>query len=422
MAIDVETGHFTKNNGGVTNETNVVSTAFQAKALIVWASYESESNAETDDHAILAIGFSDGTNHRAICSRHEDAVTMSDVAMALRNDACIAFILPTSETITSRASVAFNAIDITFTWNVADTKATIIHYIIYGGADITGVQVGDFTKSIAAEPVDQQITTDSDVQSITEGKGVVFIFDARENSMNSINSNESLSFGMATGTAKEVSMWEGNDDNTASSEQRFAYEEDKIVIGRSAQTGVLRYTGEFNGFNSTGFKVNWTTNNTEANIIPFLIIKGGQWEVGNETASTSVTTKATTTVFQPKGLFNIVTPRTATGLSQQDLAVTVGAAGSTTTEESAGITDKDAAAIMETGASSNITHCTRVLNATTTAPTVNGEAQLDGFNALDFTLDWTDAATALFKFLWCVCGDEAAPAAPVEQTQGMIIG
>jgi len=63
---------------------------------------------------------------------------------------------------------------------------------------------------------------------------------------------------------------------------------------------------------------------------------------------------------------------------------------------------------MEGGVASSITKCVRVFdNDFVDPPVVNAEANVDTFNCNDFTLDWTDAGTSEWKFVWCVCGDNS---------------
>ena len=137
-------------------------------------------------------------------------------------------------------------------------------------------------------------------------------------------------------------------------------------------------------------------------IVIFLIIKGAQWESGNETARTTTGTKATTTTFEPKGLYTFAVKRTADGSAQEDLNMNIGATHGLT-NDSGGMTDEDGVGTTNIGVMSSNTKLVRYNNANSQA--VLTESELDSFNPTDFTLDWTTVDGNAYKFLWVVCGN-----------------
>lgn len=414
MALDIEPGTFTKDSTGTDGATNVVTTSFQPKAIIMWASKLATSDVITGGHCIFSYGFSDGSNHRSVAVRHEDAVARSDSLHTTRNDAIITLMDPGSSGILARGSIVFNANDFTVTWDLNDTVATRVHYIIYGGTDITGVQVGDFAKTTAAAPVTQSITVDADVQNIEEGKGILFVAGNNDNGFNTAINNGEMYIGMATKNSEVGSIWEGNDDNTARSEQAHSYADTEVILSRDpVEAGIIKFRGRFGEFTPTGFDINWINNINTAIPISFLIIKGGKWQVGHETIRTTNGTKATITDFKPKGLFSFGVKAISFGFGRKSLSWNVGASDGAI-ESSAAALDEHNADPTENGSASSITKCVRVFdNDFVDPPVVNSEAHVDSFNSNDFTLDWTDTNNDLeWKFVWCVCGD-AGVAPPV---------
>lgn len=407
MALDVETGTFTKDNSGTDGATDVVSTSFQPKALIIWGVLQQVADSENGGDASHSLGFSDGTNSRCVDVRSEDAIARSDYLRVSNNDAVLGFLDPAGTGFLAKASVVFNASDFTVTWNLNNTDASRIHYIIYGGSDITGVQVGDFVKTTAAQPANQSITTDADVQNITPGEGIVFFLHARRNAFNITTNDIFTQLGAASDTTEEAVFAAGGDDNDAVGQPFLFNLDDACIIGTGTASGGINYEGEFNGFDALGFDINFRLNDGVTDIISFMIIKGGKWEVGTETAGTATGNKVTTTGHQPKGLLVIGNKQTVTGFSQGiDQSYNIGASDATT-ETSGAWTDQDGAIDMIVGGSSSITKLARILNALNT-PTVDGEANVASFNALDFTLDWTNAASAAFRFMWVIAGDGVA--------------
>ncbi len=413
MALDVETGTFTKNNGGVNGETDTITTSFQPKAIIIWGVLQQTAESEVRADASFSHGFSDGTNHRCVDVRSEDNVARSDYRRAQNNDGVLGFLDPGGTGFLAKASVVFNASDFTITWDIANTDASRIHYIIYGGADITGVQVSDFTKSTTTTPpdVNQSITTDADVQNITAGEGVVFFLHSHQTAFNSAVNDLFLQLGAASDTTEEAVFASAGDDNDAVGAPLCGNQGDHCILGYGPTAAVIDYRAEFNGFDADGFDVNWTINDAAADIISFMIIKGGKWQVGVETANTSTGNKVTTTGHQPKSLLVVGNLQTTAVLEDIDQSHNMGASDATT-ETSGAWTDKDGAATMNVGRASSITKLARHFTVPTTgAPTVDGEANVDSFNPTDFTLNWTDAAADLYRFMWIIAGDGAPPPA-----------
>lgn len=411
MALDIEPGTFTKDSTGTDGATNVVTSSFQPKAIIMWASKLSTSEVITGGHCIFSYGFSDGSNHRSVAIRHEDAVARSDSLHTARNDAVITLMDPGSSGILARGSIVFNANDFTVTWDLNDTVATRVHYIIYGGTDITGVQVGDFAKTTAAAPVTQSITVDADVQGISEGQGILFVAGNNDIVFNNESNDGDMHIGMATKNSEAGNLWEGNDDNTARTTQVVSYADTEILLSRDPVTpSIKKFRGRFGEFTSTGFDINWIDSINSAIPISFLIIKGGKWQVGHEIVRTTNGTKATTTDFKPKGLFSFGVKRNAFGFGNKSLSWNVGASDGVI-ESSAAALDEHNADPSEGGSASSITKCVRVFdNDFVDPPVVNSEAHVDSFNSNDFTLDWTDTANDIeWKFVWCVCGDSGGP-------------
>ena len=95
-------------------------------------------------------------------------------------------------------SMTFQSDGFTITWDNNETNGTLIHYMVVGGTDITGAQVGHFAK--AGSTGIQSITTDADVQGIQDGEGVVFFLDASAPGFDSEYADHRQFIGAATGT------------------------------------------------------------------------------------------------------------------------------------------------------------------------------------------------------------------------------
>lgn len=414
MALEVETGTFTKVVTPTTSQN--VTVGFDPKAIIVWGDHNTTSETERDGDISTCLGFSDGTNDKCNSMSDEDEATAEQAQKHYSGSNCIAFIDITTATVDAQADIDFGTLQFTVNWTTQDAIASRIHYIVYGGSDITGVQVGEFIKTTSAPPVDQNVPTDADVRGIENNKGIVLFSTVNSPNQGTVENNNHICLG---GSTRDDGTEEGFvlnmfDDGTSRGEPRQSYTESKAIQIRVATNGNIGGEADLTAWlddGTNGFRLNWTTSTAGAPRVAFLIIKGGQWQLGNETAGTSTGDKATTTLFQPKGLLVIGNRRTTEGQAREDSSWNVGASDDTT-ETSGSFAARNNDAETHVGTASSTTKSNRILTPVDpTAPTVDGEADITpngSFNATDFTLDWTNAVGQASKFIWIVCGDAAA--------------
>jgi len=407
MALDVETGHFSKTGTGGNGTTQDVTTGFTPKAIIMWSENETTANEENSDSVDTgySFGVSDGTNHRCAATASDDGNASGDAHGVLRNNAVWGSIVSgDSNSTRARASIAFGTNKFTMTYDIQSTETTIIHYKIIGGADLTDIEAGTFTTPTSTGT--QNVAT-----GVANADFVCVVAMDDRTVPNSTADGYGVSIGFASSSTKRWCISPKIRDGSSSSNIAQGFNTDEIITAMDEDTAAtLRLEADFTGFTSSGFDLSWTAVDTGAAQQAFYFtMKGGQWEVGNGSAKTSTGTQAYTTAFQPKGVFIGGQRRTTEGIAREDVVVTLGGAGSTTTEENAGYKSDDAIATQSNGKFGSITLLYRIIDPNTGSTTVQSEAKLDSFNATDFTLDFTTAATAwLFGFF--VCGDEAAVA------------
>ncbi len=420
MVLEVETGTAVKDSTGTDGATQDVTVGFDPKGLIIFGTKNKTSEGDARATNCASIGFcDDADNNRTIGCQNEDNVGSSDCRKTQRDDAVLVFLTDSTATVESQASCTLETAKFTLTWDTNDTNATLLHWMAFGGSDITGTQVGTFNKTTASAPVVQSVTLDADCQNASDDNAVLFTIHDGVAGFNSVANNEQMEIGMATSPSREGSIFNGSDDNTTSMETYNGYRNNFVIVSHNSVNGTTEYTGEFSAWDSLGFDINWTLNSANADRISFLVIKGGKWEVDNDTVKiTSTGTKAYTTGFQPKGLFTLGTNRTTTGVSRVDTGMYVGAASSTTTETSMAYQGDNFSDPMEVGIGSSNTHVVRVINPVTQA--IFNEAILNSFNATDFTLDHTTVNGSAFLFVSLVCGD--ADIIGFAHSQGIIIG
>ncbi len=411
MALDVECAMFAKETTGSAGATQDVTTGFTPKAGLFQENWTLVSANGVDDLGAIYIsyGFSDGTNNRAMISGDLDGQSNSQSRHYQNASNC--FIgLEGATAIRHLGSVAFGTNKFTVTWNTNTTKGSYCFYMVWGGADITGVQVGTITKTTSGAPTTQSVSTDADVQSITDQEGILMMLSTSETTEASVLSDMQHTFGITDGI-NESCYWYGGDRNTTSSEYRSSFTSSKCIQLINGIDGTLTAEADFGGFTSGGFDLDWTTNSAVADLIYFMIIKGGQWETGTDSGATSTGDDVVTTAFEPKGVVTIMSRQTTETLARSHFTNGMGAADGTNMASMTGSGLDVVTSMRMSGANDDDEVVKSTFDNGFSGVTLDGEGNLKSFNATDFTIDMTNAFSAAWLFQWFVCGDGGA--APV---------
>lgn len=402
MALLCQAGTFIKDDSGVDDTAQDVALPFDPKALIIWGEHLATGNTDVKQDHHLSIGFVDDANNQyCINPISEDGVARADCDTFVRSSKAITFI-SFGAVIQADAVVTLGIGKFTATWGWNDTVASKIHYIAYGGDDIEGTQVGSITAPTSAG--NQSYILDADVQSISDGRGVVFFLGGSLPDWDQLYLSETVGLGVATGTASgaQGGIFATELNNEDPSTPRDQWREDACVIAHNVASGSVRMKAVFNGFDSQGFDLDWITTIGDVQKLAYLIIKGGQWQAGTGTAKTTTGLKTETTNFIPKGLFTFGMARTTEGISAENVSFQIGAADGVN-EASGGFTEESNVGNPNLGTMSSITKTLRVMSAADQS--VLAEANLDSFNDFDFTLDYTTIDGNAYKYTWVVCSN-----------------
>ena len=398
----VETGTFSK----VVTPTTLQSVAvgFQPKALIIWGYRRATTDTDTAISASGSWGIvDDEDNNACVFWQDEDGNFLTQTSEGTNTTSSITFLDDLANLLVrSRATITLTPSGFDISWTTQDTVASRLHFIAYGGDDITGTQVRGFTLPSIVPPLTQSVTTDADTQNIVEGNGVLFI-GSNVKGLGSIGSDIHSGIGMATKTTAEGCVGISARHARPTSEVKQVYSETNIIETVNTIGAALIWQAGFGGFTASGFDLDWIVNLIGFRGI-YLIIKGGQWESGNEAARTTVGKKATTTTFEPNGLFTLSMLRTSEGFGIEDMNENIGAVDGLT-NVSGGMTDEAgvfAVGTSNVGVMSSSTKVVRYNSPVNQA--ILTEAQLLSFNPTNFTLDWTTADGNPYKFLWLICG------------------
>ena len=215
------------------------------------------------------------------------------------NNAVIAFIDATPA-ITSAAVVSFGgSTDFTITWTPNDTTTPFIHYIAYGGSDITNVKVGSFNCPAA---VAQQDITDPGFMPDM----CFFITPAPRITDTGAAAHAAIGLGFAH-AAGQTGAWSVCSDNTPGVTRTAKIQVADRVITAMDPADAANFTdlsARFVTWLTNGFRLDWTKV-LSGNRNFYLAIKGGMWQVGNiqgPAAGTPPINTATTVGWQPDGI------------------------------------------------------------------------------------------------------------------------
>lgn len=396
MAFDIHVGSFTLNTS--TGTQDITGVGFQPKAIIFFGPRQSSTGANSN--AGYFIGFaSSSTNRACVWNRSNDSSGTSQTYVRHSNVHCI---IGTNPTNVIREEVDFDSfladgfrIDIE-----SANNALIVPFIALGG-DLSNV----FVKEL-------QSPTTTGTQAYT-GVGfqpgcLLAISAGLATAPPAAGDGLKISFGAGTSsTSRWVLSGESVDAQTTSDSYKSLLAT-KLI--HTIQGGAVDIAADIESLDSDGFTLDWeNVDGSNQNYCWVLCLKGGQYEVGTDTAKTSTTgTKATTTSFQPTGVVMGSACAASSASIQDDMDIVVGAASGVGEEATGYMYEADGQATTDSGTDINTAKAIEQKQTGTLA----AEADLDSFNATDFTLDWTTVDATARGFGWLVFGDSAVGPTP----------
>jgi hypothetical protein len=122
---------------------------------------------------------------------------------------------------------------------------------------------GSFTKTTSGAPASQAI---NDVGF--QPKAVIFYW--TQQTATGAAANVRVGYGFATGSSNERAIAAASDDNIADSNTGRRQSQSNCIIILSSGTPALAAQAELTSFDSGGFTLNWTTNDSSAYIIHYI--------------------------------------------------------------------------------------------------------------------------------------------------------
>ena len=206
MAFETFKGTFAKSTGGAPASQSITGLTFLPKAIIMWS--DAETAAGVSAHLRFSMGFSDGTRDFCVGETSEDFTVFTDSNCGRMNSNKVISLYSVTPALLAECDLTSfddnggGDFGFTVNWTTNDGVASLIHYFVLGGDDLTNVKCKVFT-----------VITTQEEQAITSvgfrSDCVLFLGTTiSTNPPNVVAGNASISMGAATssGPGNQVSI------------------------------------------------------------------------------------------------------------------------------------------------------------------------------------------------------------------------
>ncbi len=400
---------------GTTPTTRTITVGFRPKCGLMWGGrFPSQSNNYLERDVCPGLGFwDDEFNNACLAVQNLTGEATSECRKRLSDTYCLVYYTgaPGDADVVDEGKVTAVS-DTTFTF-VTDTEAVASNRILmltFGGDDITGTMVGTFNEPDQSDTGVKSVPGDADVQGIKDGHGIVFFLGAQHPSSKFDENENGLSWscGMAVSATKQGASFFGASTGAETQTCFQSYKNDHCLLSNAAPNTNRRHTAKFSQWLDDGtnfLELDWDLVNFSNNdAIMFLVIKGGDWDMGFETVPTSTGTKETVTTTLPK---IVVTQGMAVIGNQdnvaEDISFNMAMAITGSQDFSYGSFIEEGVETMFNSAKSSNNDVHTVLLA---GLALGAESDLlEAPDDLKFTLDYQVADGTEWMFNWFVAGD-----------------
>lgn len=340
MALSAKVGAFNTTTDVATSTVEVTGLGFEPKAIIFW--WTKSTSTGTDEVAGGSISTGMGlatssTSRRVVAMQSEDASAAADTDRFHSDAACVHILTISGATDGDLDVVSFDADGFTLVVDDQFTASYRVHYIAWGGSDITDVATGAATAPAG--------TGNSDVTGPGFQPDMVIIMASRQTGAPPAQStNAAISFGFAAGGGQGVLGLGSVHNQTTMDTGSYCYSGNVIGVPSATSPIDVSRRASFVEFISTGFTLNWLETNS-GDYVHWLAIKGGEWLVGSLLTQTDTTTDIAESGFgfQPSGalLLSHCNSESSSDTIQDHNRASIGAFSSTTDRGAQGHLDQD---------------------------------------------------------------------------------
>jgi hypothetical protein len=408
--IKISTGRFTLNTG--TGTQQITGVGFQPKAYILFYTKNATDDANsTAGEGLLSIGMTDGINQFCMTSGAEDNQSSADVGRRGFDDRVLASQdAQGSQTVDGEAShVSMNPDG--FTINIVDDftdpASPLIHYIAFGGADLSA----DVDTVDLADTMDDfvDVTAPGFEADVVIASYIGVFLDAYGDGNNDRNS---FSLGWAVNpdsqaSGNQFSMSVGSQDGQSPAQSRSRF--DNVRAGTSHYSNATDAAFEIGSFDASGFNV--TTRLTSAitdEIMGYMALKLGTsnphvYTVARPARTTAGNDVENSAGFEPIFLMGIGSAVVTTANSDTDgSSIAIGITDGTDTYA---ISQFETDNVTPSNIHSRVTS-TQFMSANLHTSAIDWEATFSSFDTNGWTINYGDAAGAAYQNAFLAIGDD----------------
>lgn len=383
--VQFQTVNFIANTAGATTTFN---TSFQWKAAVC-VSHCKTTEGESAG-GCFTVGFSDGTNERGMTSSGDDAVATTNVGRSWQTAQMLVMhsdgtpTVPTGGRVTN---VAFNASTTVLTFSATPSAAWEISCWGFGGADITNTFVGHDTMPTGVGA--------KNVTGVGFQGDMLFLIAARSSAATE-GATPYASFGAAKSSASQWGLASIVDDAATTSAEVDGVSRVRTNACLLGFTGnaTLHFVADFTQWTSNGFDLNFSQVGGVAYQFAFLVIKGGQWNLGVGAKPSGTGAQNFSVGFTPRGMGFLMSSPTALDTTTSNAVETLGAWDGTTEIYAGGFHNDAINTVAKSAGGSTKVLCE--LNATACA---------DGTSLASTSVITWDAAGTAYEVAWWAAGD-----------------
>ncbi|TLY06410.1 MAG: hypothetical protein E6K83_08470, partial [Thaumarchaeota archaeon] len=400
---------------------SITDVGFQPKAILVYWTNETAAhdfNSAPQNNIQFGFGITNSSslnNQFGVNEFSDDGVATTNTFRNSTNQTLIGITTHNgaTRTLIGLATLnSFTANGFDLSWKKIPTKAVIIHYIAFGGTDITKAGVGKFDTTAGAG-----------TQSITGPNfkpDFLMLMSATRTSASENQATGNLNFGIGfatnplTGTGSNQTSLAITSPNGVSPSTTFTRTNQTGSMNLLNSDGTDNTRAKITSFDPTGFTVTKDFSST-GQLFYYLALQGGRYSVGNFTKSTSVGSQSVTKAgmgFTPAGLLLYSNDKigNATDTASKNARLSFGAGNGT---KQGSIWLHDTNNLNPTSAKERESSQYIAMHGFGT--TLNAEAGLTSLNPNGFTLNW-DKNNAQAQQIMYVAFGSALPTSNLAET------
>ena len=402
MAISVDVGTFNLRTTTGTTATSISLGGATPEFLMIWCPFQTATGI--NGGYAFSVGFSDGTRDRCTSMVAQDALAFGRAKRDSRNEILALRDVANTRSVTYKLKVLLDSFDADgFTLNyTANSEATAhkAHYLAIAGADLTNVNVGNFSGPT--------VTGDLSVTGVGFEPDCIILLDPLRIAAHpggDTNANMGISFATPTSSASmHVQARNQSFPNTA---QRIL--RDATVISGLDDTGVLTSEATFVRMDADGFTLNWSNLFGQPHIM-YAALKGGGYDAGTDVSRTDPGTRATSVSggLTPKA---VLLGSVNTGINATPTAHARFSFGASDNTSELSVWEGFQSGVTTSSADTQVdeTHCILITDLDN-PPAAQSSAAVSAFAAGSFTLNWdvTDGVGNK-EFMYLAIGDTGSP-------------